>query len=254
MTGISIFVHAIRMVVNNLGPALRIGVVPLLVMAAAGWFFGSGFTPMTESGPAVVPDAGAFGRGLVAMVVSILMSLWIAVAWHRFILLEEYPGAFLPHWNGGAIWSYFKATVIVAILMILLAIPLVIVVGMLSAPALMADSEPGLLFGLVFFLVVGIPLTWVGYRLGPVLAGAAIGQGQALKEAWRATARGSADLLVLAVVSVLAIWLPAMVLGALPPVLAVPFNAVLNWVSVMVGVGIITTIYGHYVQGRALNA
>lgn len=255
MTGISIFLHSIRMVLGNLGPALRIGVLPLLVMAAAGWMFASNFTAPPEGGAPTIPDAGAFGSGLVAMVVQILVSLWIAVAWHRYILLEEEPGAFAPGWNGTAIWAYFKAALIVGILMILLAIPLMMLAGFLAMPSMGASGgEPGLIAGLVFFLLVGIPLTWVGYRLGPVLAGAAIGQGQTLAEAWRATARGAVDLLVLAAVSVLALWLPVMVVSVLPGVLAVVLNAVINWASVMVGVGIITTIFGHYVQGRALNA
>ena len=254
MAGLSIFIHAVRMVLGNLNPALRIGAGPVLVMVIAGWLLASNAVPSDGAVPQM-PGAGAFGGGLLLVVVQVLASLWVAVAWHRYILLEEQPGAFLPVWNGGAIWSYFKAGLIVGLVVFALAIPLMVVAIMVLMPGTMAnDQPPGLFAGLVMFLVVGIPATWLGYRLGPKLAGAAIGEGLTLGEAWRATARGAADLLGLAAVSAVALWLPLMLVEQMPGILRLLLSAVLNWASVMVGVGIITTIYGHYVQGRSLNA
>lgn len=254
MAGLSIFVHAVRMVLGSLNPALRIGAVPVLVMVISGWLLASGTAPVDGTVPQM-PGAGAFGGGLLLMVVQVLASLWVAVAWHRYILLEEQPGAFLPVWNGAAIWSYFKAGLIVGLIIAALAIPLMVIVMLVLMPGMMESNQPpGLFAGLVIFLVVGIPATWLGYRLGPKLAGAAIGQDLSVGEAWRATARGAVDLLGLAVVSAVALWLPLMIVGQLPGILRLLLSAVLNWASVMVGVGIITTIYGHYVQGRALNA
>lgn len=254
MTGVSIFVHAVKMVLNNLGPALRIGVVPILVMAVSGWFFGSGFTPGTEGGPDVLPDANAFGRGVVALVVSLLMSLWVAVAWHRYILLEEEPGAIMPNWNGGAIWAYFKAAVVLALIMIVAALPLTLLGGFVLFASVAENGPPGLVTGFLFFLLVGLPLTWLGYRLGASLAGAATDAPLSLGDSWRATAPGAADLAVLALVSVVALWLPSTLVAELPAALAIPLGALVNWAATMIGVGVITTIYGHYVQGRALNA
>lgn len=254
MTGISIFVHAVKMVLNNLGPALRIGVVPLLILAAAGWMFSSNFTSSPGGGPATIPDAGAFGSGFVLMVVSILVSLWIAVAWHRYILLEEEPGAFMPGWNGSAIWAYFKTAFLIGLILIVAAIPLVMVAGILVFPGLASDGEPGLFAGFMFLVIVVLPLTWLGYRFGPSLAGAAVDDRRGLGEAWSATSRGAVDLLVLALVSVVVFWVPSTIVAELPRLLAVPLNAVIQWAATMVGVGVITTIFGHYVQGRALNA
>lgn len=255
MGGVSIFVHAVRMVLGNLGPALRIGVVPLLITAVAGWFFASNVAPV---GPVPqMPDSGAFGSGLVLIVVQILVSLWVAVAWHRYILLEEQPGAFLPQWNGNAIWEYFKVALIVGVILFLLSIVISLVAGLVVMPLLISGSGPGLIAGMLIFVIVALPLAWIGYRLGPSLAGAAIGDPRTLGESWAATARGSTDLVILAIVSVLVLWLaqlPVMALQFTVPILATALSAVINWLTVMIGVGVITTIYGHYVQGRPLNA
>ena len=254
MTGVSIFVHAVKMVLNNLGPALRIGAVPLLILAAAGWLFSSSFTAATESGAAPIPGASAFGNGLILMVVSILVSLWIAVAWHRYILLEEQPGAFLPQWNGAAIWAYFKVALILGLLLIVISVPLMLLGGFVLFASVAEDGPPGLVTGFLFFLLVGLPMTWLGYRLGASLAGAATDAPLSLGDSWRATAPGAADLAVLALVSVVALWLPSFIVAELPRILSVPLGAVIQWAATMIGVGVITTIYGHYVQGRALNA
>lgn len=257
MNGVSIFVHAVRMALNNLGPALRIGVVPLLILAVAGWIFAANVVPSHPGAMPQMPGAGAFGSGLLLIVVQILVSIWIAVAWHRFILLEEQPGAFLPVWNGGAIWAYFKVALIVGLLLFLLSIVISLVAGLLVLPIIAVGGQPGLLAGAVLFLVIGLPLAWIGLRLGPALAGAAIGDPLTLGDSWAATGRGAVDLLVLAVVSVLALWLvtlPLIWLQFVAPAVATLLSAVINFASVMIGVGIITTIYGHYVQGRPLNA
>lgn len=255
MNGVSIFVHAVRMVLGNLGPALRIGVVPLLITAVAGWFFASNVAP-TGAVPQM-PGAGAFGSGLVLIVVQILVSLWVAVAWHRYILLEEQPGAFLPQWNGAAVWAYFKIAFIVGLILFLLSIVISLVAGFLVMPLMMSGSGPGLIAGMVLFVVIALPLIWLGYRFGPSLAGAAVGDPRTLGESWAATARGAVDLFILAIVSVVVLWLaqlPVMALQLSVPILATALAAVVNWLTVMIGVGVVTTIYGHYIQGRPLNA
>ena len=251
MTGVSIFVHAVKMVLNNLGPALRIGVVPLLILAIAGWALAPAAPP---PGEIALPTAAGFGGGFLLMVVSILVSLWIAVAWHRYILLEEQPGAFLPQWNGTASWAYFKVALILGLLLIVVAVPLMLLGGFVLFASLAEDGQPGLVTGFLFFLLVGLPLTWLGYRLGPEQAGAAPDEPLSQGESWRATAPGAADLVVLALVSVVALWLPSFIVAELPRVLSVPLGAVIQWAATMIGVGVITTIFGHYVQGRALNA
>ena len=43
---------------------------------------------------------------IIVILFGIVISLWVAVAWHRFVLLDEVPNGLLPVWNGSAIASY----------------------------------------------------------------------------------------------------------------------------------------------------
>ncbi len=257
MNGISIFKHAVQMVLGNLGAALRIGFLPQLALVLLAWLLTTPAPQLAvgEGGLPALPDAGAFTGGLLVLVAQLLIALWVAVAWHRYVLLEEQPGAFLPGWNGAAIWAYFKAAFVLAIVVLLVSLPLSFIGGLVSAPLLLSGA--GLLAVLLMFVIVGLPVAWVGYRLSPMLPGAAIGEPLALGQAWAATDRAGPGLLMLALVSVVAVWalqLPLLWLALAAPILALVWSLLTNWLIVMVGAGIATTIYGHYVQGRPLNA
>jgi hypothetical protein len=49
----------------------------------------------------------AFSVIVVALLAMVIM-LWVAVAWHRFVLLAEAPNGWLPIWNGSAVASYLS--------------------------------------------------------------------------------------------------------------------------------------------------
>jgi hypothetical protein len=72
---------------------------------------------------------------------------------------------------------------------------------------------------------------------------------------WDATKGASADILVLAVIAVGAHLVLAL-LGFLVfdriPVVSLIWNIVVTWLVTMVGVSILTTLYGHYIEKRPL--
>ena len=253
MFGIDIFVHAIRMVVNNIGPALRISGVLMGVLFVVSWVFGGGQVAVgADFGTAARQGAGAAGGALIVGIVSFLISLWVAVAWHRYILREEEPTGILPAFNGAAIGSYFVAGLIFAVILIVLAIPIGLLAGIVLFP-FQAGGRPGVFGALLFGLVLYLPLAYVGYRLSPILPSAALGQRMPIKDAWTATGTSGAAFVVLTVVSVLAAVLaqaPAAVLGSF---LGGIWLFLVQWATILIGASILTTIYGHYVEGRALN-
>ena len=255
MFGIDIFVHAVRMVLNNLGPAIRISGALMVVQLVAAWVFAGGYVAMGSDLGTLVNTGRVSGFGAFVMfIVSIVVSLWIAVAWHRFILLEEAPEGVIPAFNGAAIGSYFVACLIFGLILILIAIPVGFLAGLVILPFAMAGGgQPGLVGAFLFGALLYLPLAYVGYRISPILPSAALGERMPLKEAWYATGTSGAAFVVLTVVSVLA----SLILQWPSGVLGWPIGPVwlflVQWATVLVGASILTTIFGHYVEKRALN-
>jgi hypothetical protein len=249
MQGLAIFLHALRMVFGNFTRTLRIGGVALAVLVAL---------TLSLGGLSRAEVTSVSGTAMVLTFARIIVGLWVAVAWHRYILLEEEPGALLPAWNGVAIWAYFKAGFLVGLILLVILLPLMTVAGFLLLPmAGPSAASPPLLLGLIGFLVAFLPAIFIFYRLSPALPAAAIGRPLGLREAWFQTGVSGWAFVPLTLVSVLAGWLldlplPALARVSLP--LALVWSAVGQWLMLMVGASIMTTIYGHYIERRDLNA
>lgn len=255
MIGVEIFVHAVRMVLNNLVSAVRISGVLMAVQLGVVLLLGTSFLLSGEDVSermlqGTYPWFGAF----LSYLVIVVAGLWIAVAWHRFILREEVPTGPVPPFNGGAIASYFVAGIIFALVLIAVAIPFAIIAGIVMAPIMMAGSgEPGLVAGLIMAAIIYLPVSWVGYRISPILPSAALGERMALKDAWYATGTSGAGFVVLTLVSVAAALLIGLPQSVLPGPLALVWGFLTNWAMMLVGASVLTTIYGHYVERRSLN-
>jgi hypothetical protein len=256
MNGVDLFVHALRMVLNNPGTAVRVSAALMLLQLALVLVLGTGFLLTGEDmGTHMMrgeyPVLGAIVTGIALIVIP----LWIAVAWHRFILREEMPTGPLPPFNAGAIGAYFIAGVIFVLILMVVAVPLGILGGLVAGPMLMTGGggRMPLLAAVLLFAIVYLPVAYVGYRISPILPSAALQARMPLKEAWYATGTSGAAFVVLTVVSVLAAWLLNLPAQYLPGILGVIWAFLSNWITILVGASILTTIYGHYVEGRALN-
>jgi len=247
MKSVDIFVHSIRQVFGNLPAALRISGALFVVQAAVRLFFG----PID---PQAMAESGQVSLGplLMVTVVTLVTSLWIAVAWHRYVLLQEDTGAAVPAFRGDRIAGYFGYSILVALVLIPVAMVLGLMVGVVAAPFMTAEPTMGA--ALVVGLLVYVPMVMIGYRLSVVLPAAALGEPLGLPGAWNATKGETGSMLGLAVISVacaIAIQVPApMILGDGP--IGLVWQIVAQWVVVMVGASILTTLYGHYVQQRPL--
>jgi hypothetical protein len=255
MFGIRIFLHAVRLVLGNLSAALRISAALMAVQFVVIFGLGAGaMLPGPGLSDPVRAAAYPFGAAIVGGLVMIATGLWIAVAWHRFILLEEAPTGPLPAFNGAAIGSYIVAGLIFALVLIAVAIPFSLLAGLLLGPFVpAAGGEPGFVVGLLLFATVYLPVAWVGYRISPILPSAALSRRLPLKEAWYATGTSGAAFVVLTLVTILASYLLTAPAQVLPGILGQLWAFLANWIMLLVGVSILTTIYGHYVEGRALN-
>ena len=104
-------------------------------------------------------------------------------------------------------------------------------------------------------LVVYVPLAVVSYRLGTSLPAVALDEGGPFMAGWDATRGENGTIAVLALVTVLIVFGSSVIglyvlIGITP--LFVAWNIVFNWLAMMVGVSVLTTLYGHFIEKRAL--
>ncbi|MBD3665246.1 hypothetical protein [Sulfitobacter aestuariivivens] len=251
MKGWEIFMHSVRLVFSNLDAALRISLVPYAISGLALVYLGSealqlmeGVSPedMMAAGPGVWTGFMLYG------LISIIVALWIAVSWHRYVLLEEYPTGWIPRFHGGAIFQYLFKGVIIAFVVLGMVIVVTIILGLL-----IGWTGP---LGSALVSVAGFAAaTYAFYRLCPLLPAAAMGRNMVSREAWQATSGNDATiamLVFLVLVSSFVLQIPISIFGA-ESVLGIAYSVIVGWIMMLVGVSVLTTFYGHFVEGRPID-
>ncbi|KAE9630878.1 hypothetical protein [Parasedimentitalea maritima] len=253
MKGWNIFSHSVGMVTRNLSEALKIAVVPVLIGFAAivvltmmtGFSFGSMSDP--EAMEKLMRDGGMGGMFfpfILFVIVLVTIELWIFVSWHRFILLEEYPTGWIPEFRFDRIMAYFGRGFLIGVIMVAMWI----IAGL--AAAILGPLGVVALVGAVFFSFILL------YRLVAILPAAAIGKSLTVGQAWEATKGSSGTIIVLVIVIIVAQFLLQVVTGlsmvVFPP-LGILFQVFVTLVMSLVNVSILTTFYGHYVEGREIG-
>lgn len=258
----NLFVHSVRQVFGNLGPALRMTVVPAMLVVAVGfWLFHSLPPQVFDAGqPTTLPwQSFPFLPFFLLWLMGLLTPFWIAVGWHRYILRNEAPWVVLPRWHGGRILAYFGRLLLLALIV---SIPAVILFAVLAGPLIGAMStantlSPGMeVASLILYAVAMLPAFWAFNRLAAVLPAAALGERLTLGAAWRMTAPANATFVILTLILLVAqgaLELISFGIGHIHMVpLAVALSVLLFWVQSMVSISLLTTIYGHYIEKRPL--
>ena len=245
MLGWKLFVRAVTLLIENLGDALRVSLLPYgVVIAISVWAagtYGAGMVPGQE-----MTSEGA-GATLLVSVLNLVATLWIAVAWHRYVLLGERPEGWLPPLRGGAVLAYLGRSVLIGLLVALIimgvSIPLGLLVVVLPQAALLVGAI-GFFIGMIVF-----------YRLAVVLPAGAVDRPMSFGEAMAAT-RGHTDTVVmLALLTVgftFLLQVPTLLEGDVGVISAV-YQGVVGWIGLMVGVSTLTSLYGHLVEGRPVD-
>ncbi|MFZ7091019.1 hypothetical protein [Primorskyibacter sp. 2E233] len=242
MKGWAIFVHSVRLVMNNIDVALRVSLVLYLVQGA---YQLTAFQYAPEGGgqPAQLPPQAALPL-LVLGIAAVIASLWIAVAWHRFVLLEERPSGWLPNWHGGKILGYLGRSMLIGVLIsVVLLVTLSVV---MVIPPLQVVILPGMVLAGSYFF----------FRLGVMLPAGAIDRKMKLAESWNATKDKDGAIVVLALIMMagaFVLQIPSLVNGDPSSPISLVYDLVTGWFATMIGVSILTTLYGHYVEGRDID-
>lgn len=258
MKAIQIFLHSLRQVTGNLSDAIRVSAAPyalqfvvsLLLLGTAAATGQADPMEMAKNGGGMVFLLAA----LLNLVVVLITSIWAAVAWHRFVLKGEAPTGFIPPFRGDRNWAYFARSFGIGILCVVLAIPLGFIGAMVAMP-FFNETGPGVLGLAIVFLVTYLPLTVISYRLSTALPATALDAPSAFTAGWEATKGESATFIVLALISVVAVFaistIGAKLFGGIM-VLALIWQLLFGWFTIMVGLSILTTLYGHYIEKRPL--
>jgi hypothetical protein len=181
--------------------------------------------------------------------ISVVGYIWIAVGWHRFILLGEAPGRVLPRWNGFENWIYFLKVLLLSVIMIAIVI----------LPQLIL-----IYFGFGLFLIgleqtiVSVLGLYVFYRLSLTLPAAAVGISLGLRESWQTTREVSWAIWFVPIVFALLTIVEYLVVqkGLFNSVsigLIFLISGVLKWITLMFGISVLTTLYGYLVEGREMS-
>lgn len=254
--GWQIFIHSIRQVLNNLSAALRISGALFLVQLIVSYALGVSLSGGSEAELQQRMMSGEFPwLGMILVfVITIITGIWIAVAWHRYVLKVEMPGSFIPPFHTDRMLSYFGNSLLLMVIAIPIGFAMSLVVGLIFSVFYSDASLPGVGLGILAGVIIMLPVIVVVYRLSVILPGSALGEKVRLREAWSKTAGSSGAIIFLAVLSIVAavvIDLPLKVLGSVP-LLAFAWSAATAWLKMMVGISILTTLYGHFVEKRPL--
>ena len=255
MKGWLILKHSLRQVFGNLQGALKVSavlylaqfVVGLAVTGGAVLGMGSPQDMMAGGGP----GAGFFGGILVAVIVSVVTGLWIAVGWHRYVLLGE-EASYVPTFRGDRMGAYFLRSLGYGLILVIIGMIWGTVIGFVLA-SVTGGSMAATVVGLA--VLVYLPIMVLGFRMASDLPSTALNADHPFMSGWAATAGATADLAVMAVIIVVA----GLVIGGIGQflfghiaVLSLIWALVIGWVQIMVGVSILTTLYGHYIEKREL--
>lgn len=251
-----LFAHSIRQVFGNLGAAVRIsGVLYLIqwvVTLVLGMTAAKDIQPVSGDQAAMAAALkGLFGPALLALTVLLFTDFWVAVAWHRYVLKEEMSRGILPLFVGRRILGYFGTALAIGGMLIVPALLISTLVGGTIRGALGTSFLPTLVSQVLSQTLLGA----FAFRMSAVLAGVALEPGHKLSEAWQATEGETVTFLELAFYCALALAaadIAGSTLFSGVLVLQIAYNFVAQWVITMVGISILTTLYGHYVQKRPL--
>lgn len=247
----SVVRHALTMVFGNFGNALRVSLGPFLIGAGVAFLFAS----------LLLPSASA-GLGFLVVLLVILMFLsvfaWIAVSWHRFVLLEEYPGL-IPVLSDRPILGYMGKSLWISLV---IAVPMVLILALFGgALGLGSNVSVDLLNPMtgqttgriILNVVFGVLFSYIWFRLALGLPGKAIGKTLGLAESWIESSPASKAIFgTVLIVNLLNFAANMFVVLMGDNVIGLLLGLFVAWTTLMVGVSLLTTFYGHLVEGRDL--
>jgi hypothetical protein len=257
--------HAIRSTTDNIGFAFHIS-WPWMLMLLPLNVATNLYLVLNRLENAGEPNPAMLGKyfevAAPLLLASIIAYASIAVNWHRYVLRDEIPRGWQRLRIDSLTWRYIGNFILIFLVLVACAIPVALAFALIG---FLANA----LFGGEMATVLLVPLAlalyafaFVGvYRLSIKLPAVALGRSDfSMGDAWRATKGNSWRLLGILILFVLCILLIAAgmfaitylfgLLGTVGLSLAVAIQVMVNWVATILGVTLLTSLYGFFVEGR----
>ncbi len=247
-----LFIHAFQTIFGNFKQARKLSVLPLfgalLLLTFAAYFAG-------QSGSGLLTFILIAAAGLVF----VFVLGFVACGWHRYILLEEEPRL-----NGPAsdrAFPYVGKSILLTLWVVLLCIPILIVMGLVGFSLLGADGAIGsgaTDYGMedaVFEIVFGAAFGAIFLMYALVLPASALETPMTFKESRQYTMSIGWNIVGVAVLIAAfnaVVGFVATFLFGSGSIMGFVVGLAVQWLSLMVGISILTTLYGHLVEGRDL--
>lgn len=258
MKSIQILKHSIRQVFGNFGMAMRISgllwaglnLAIYLLLPVGGIASLDALDQMspTQAVQAYAEYPFALLYGVIA--IQVVITAWIAVSWHRYILLSERPDTILPRWRGGRIFSYIWGTVlmvlVVSLLLFVVGIALFVVMKIISPffnLTALAWVVPLFFFVFIVYFI---------FRISLVLPARALGQEMSFKESWNITQPVAWTVFWVSVLLGVIEGALNIFVGLFTGNIGYILSLIAAWITIMIGVSVLTTLYGHLVEKRDL--
>jgi hypothetical protein len=237
----TILMRAIRDITDNPLSALQITVLPMLIFVFVGTHWLERATA-AQAGFFLVPGRFVWWMWALGIAGVTLPLLWIAVGWHRLILLGERPLAFAPRLHFGRILAYGgRSFVLLLIALVVTLVIVVLLVVLAQAFGLFSDGAGGKRLGESVGSFLG---TFLFLMLSPAVVATACGQRMTLSEAFRHGDRATVAIFWLTVASFGLTWLLEAIVGAMrfTGVGLEGYVLVSSWFLTLFNVGILTAI------------
>jgi hypothetical protein len=237
--------HALNSVVTYRGAGIRIGLLWILILLALNL---AGLFLMGQSGQ---PQPGRMGLfDLVRIAVGLIALSSISVNWNRFVLRDELPGARSILRLDGLVWRYAGNSLVITLMTFL---PVAVLIAILSAliPQAMILVLPAVaVAGTAYFMLsLKLPAIALGrtdFRLSDAMKAVEGNFWQVMGVFLLWTLIVSSALLMILILARLLDSLPWVVAGTI----SLAIIAAVNLFITLFSVGVLTALYGFFVEGR----
>ena len=192
----------------------------------------------------------------VFLVIQLLVTAIIAVEWHRFILLGEYPKSYIPVWHGTRVLKYIWTSILISLVIGLASVAIAIPFALIAMGAGAAGLSEMVLstFSVIFIVALVILLLSMVFRISLSLPSVALDRKISFNEAWGKT-RGMwwmfAKLALITFLFSALVSIPAE-LFRWNGTLYLVISYIANWFSTIVGISVLTTLYGVVIENRQI--
>jgi hypothetical protein len=254
------FSHVIRSTAGNIGFAFHIS-WPWMLMLLPITIVGNIYLTLNAAQASKDFDPRVLFLMLLMSIPSIIAYSSIAVNWHRYILLDEVAEG----WNrlriDGLMWRYIGNALGIVVIMTLLGFAIGIPLGIVTYFTKGLGWLSTLIYGLGMLGILGVALV-SSYRLSVKLPSIALGRTDfRLRDAWDATAGNFWQIIGLTLLFFLCLLLVGLLMlgvsyvlgtsGGIPALsISLAIQVAVNWVATILGVTLLTSLYGFFVEGR----